>query len=65
MEIGVWLQSLGLERYEPAFRDNTIDAEVLPSLTEDDLKDLGVLGRHHRRLLARSPRSAPRCPPPP
>jgi class 3 adenylate cyclase/predicted ATPase len=52
MEIGAWLQSLGLERYEPAFRENEIDWEALPKLTAEDLKDLGVvLGGHRRRLL--------------
>jgi class 3 adenylate cyclase len=52
MEIGTWLQSLGLERYELAFRENEIDWEALPKLTAEDLKDLGVvLGGHRRRLL--------------
>ena len=40
MEIGAWLRSLGLERYEPAFRDNEIDWEALPNLTIDDLKEM-------------------------
>jgi class 3 adenylate cyclase len=52
MDVGDWLRKLGLERYEPAFRDNEIDARVLPSLTAEDLKDLGVtLVGHRRRLL--------------
>ncbi len=52
MDIAEWLQDLGLERYAPAFRDNGIDERVLPSLTADDLKDLGVtLVGHRRRLL--------------
>ena len=52
MDIGGWLRGLGLERYEQAFRDNEIDEEVLPGLTTDDLKDLGVaLVGHRRRLL--------------
>jgi class 3 adenylate cyclase len=51
VEIGVWLSSLGLERYEPAFRDNAIDAEVLPELTEADLEKLGVLLGHRKRML--------------
>jgi hypothetical protein len=42
MDIGGWLRSLGLERYEAAFRENEITAKVLPNLTADDLKDLGV-----------------------
>jgi class 3 adenylate cyclase len=51
VEIGIWLSSLGLERYEPAFRDNAIDAEVLPELTEADLEKLGVLLGHRKRML--------------
>jgi class 3 adenylate cyclase len=52
MDIGGWLRGLRLERYEQAFRENEIDEEVLPGLTADDLKDLGVvLVGHRRRLL--------------
>jgi len=36
MDIGAWLRAFGLERYEPAFRDNDIDAEVLFELTPED-----------------------------
>src|SRR5713226_3742045 len=42
MDVAAWLQGLGLERYVPAFRDNDVDARVLPSLTAEDLKDPGV-----------------------
>jgi len=53
VDIAAWLQSLGMQQYEEAFRDNAIDAAVLPELTADDLKDLGVnLVGHRRRLLA-------------
>jgi class 3 adenylate cyclase/predicted ATPase len=53
VDIAAWLQSLGMKQYEEAFRDNAIDAAVLPELTADDLKDLGVnLVGHRRRLLA-------------
>jgi class 3 adenylate cyclase len=52
MDVGDWLRSLGLGQYEPAFRTNEIDERVLPSLTTEDLKDLGVsLVGHRRRLL--------------
>jgi hypothetical protein len=40
--IVVWLRSLGLGRYEAAFRENEIDETVLPSLTHETLKELGV-----------------------
>ena len=42
MEISAWLRSLGPEQYEPAFRDNEIDADVLPELTEAHLEKLGL-----------------------
>ncbi len=51
MDIADWLRSLGLEQYEPAFRDNAIDGSVLPRLTRDDLKDIGVAQVGHRRKL--------------
>ena len=38
---GVLPRSLGLERYEAAFRENEIDDTVLPNLTAEDLKDFG------------------------
>ena len=51
MDVGGWLRRLGLEQYEAAFRENEIDATVLPSLTAEDLKDLGVGFVGHRRKL--------------
>jgi class 3 adenylate cyclase/predicted ATPase len=51
MDLGGWLRSLGLEQYEAAFRENAIDAEVLPDLTDQDLEKLGVLLGHRRKLL--------------
>ena len=41
MDVGGWLRGLGLEQYEAAFRENEIDGEVLPELTEGDLEKLG------------------------
>ena len=53
MDIAEWLHGLGLQQYEQAFCDNAIDDAVLPELTADDLKDLGVsLVGHRRKLLA-------------
>src|SRR5918997_6091702 len=37
-----WLRGLGLGRYEAAFRDNEIRADLLPRLTADHLKDIRV-----------------------
>ncbi len=51
MDVAVWLRSLGLSRYEAAFRDNSIDADVLPDLTDGDLAQLGVNLGDRKRLL--------------
>jgi class 3 adenylate cyclase/predicted ATPase len=51
MDVGGWLRSLGLEQYEAAFRENAITETLLPSLTAEDLKDLGVGIVGHRRTL--------------
>ena len=40
MDVVVWLRSLGLGKYEAAFRENEIDETVLPSLTDENLKEL-------------------------
>src|SRR3954453_11927200 len=51
MRVEDWLRRLGLEQYEAAFRDNEIDDAVLPNLTAEDLKELGVAIVGHRRKL--------------
>src|SRR6476659_1482096 len=51
MDLGGWLRNLGLGQYEAAFREHAIDDTVLPSLTAEDLKDLGVSIVGHRRKL--------------
>jgi class 3 adenylate cyclase/tetratricopeptide (TPR) repeat protein len=51
MDVGGWLRRLGLEQYEAAFRENRIDDTVLPRLTAEDLKDLGVGFVGDRRKL--------------
>jgi class 3 adenylate cyclase/predicted ATPase len=51
MNVSDWLRKLGLERYEPAFRENNVTGEILPKLTAEDLKDLGVVLVGDRRLL--------------
>ena len=51
MDIASWLTSLGLGEYAPVFRDNHIDAEVLPSLRVEDLTALGITSVGHRRKL--------------
>jgi class 3 adenylate cyclase/predicted ATPase len=51
MDVGDWLRRLGFEQYEAAFRDNEIDDTVLPRLSAEDLKELGVGSVGHRRKL--------------
>ena len=51
MDVADWLRQLGLERYEAAFRENDVGVAVLPSLTAEDLKEVGVASVGHRRQL--------------
>ncbi|MGI9452536.1 MAG: ATP-binding protein [Geminicoccaceae bacterium] len=51
MDIGAWLRDLGLERYADAFRANEIDRQILPTLTAEDLSDIGVKIVGHRRKI--------------
>jgi SAM domain (Sterile alpha motif) len=49
--IAEWLTSLGLSEYIDRFVENGIDVSVLPDLIDQDLKDLGVLLGHRRKML--------------
>jgi hypothetical protein len=52
-DVADWLRGLGLGRHEAAFRDNDIRADVLPELTAEDLREIGVASvGDRRRLLA-------------
>jgi hypothetical protein len=51
MDVVVWLRSMGLGKYEAAFRENEIDETVLPDLTHETLKELGVTAVGHRLKL--------------
>jgi class 3 adenylate cyclase/tetratricopeptide (TPR) repeat protein len=51
MDVANWLRALGLERYEATFRENDVDAELLPNLTAEDLKEIGITSLGHRRRL--------------
>jgi len=51
LDVAQWLRGLGLDQYAAAFRDNDIDAEILPELTAEDLTGLGVASIGHRRKL--------------
>lgn len=51
IDIAEWLHGLGLARYARAFAENAIDWEVLPKLTSDDLREIGVATVGDRRKL--------------
>ena len=51
IDVGAWLQDLGLGQYDAIFRENAINEKVLPNLTAEDLKDMGIGIVGHRRLL--------------
>jgi class 3 adenylate cyclase len=51
MEVADWLRTLELDQYAAQFRDNDITGDLLPNLTADDLRDLGVTSIGHRRRL--------------
>jgi class 3 adenylate cyclase len=51
MDVGGWLRGLGLGKYEAAFLDNGIGEAVLPHLTVEDLKEIGVATVGDRRML--------------
>ncbi len=50
-QIGEWLEKLGLSEYAQRFADNAIDLSVIRDLTEQDLKNLGVLLGHRRKIM--------------
>ncbi len=51
MELAAWLRALNLSQYETVFEENSVTADLLPSLTAEDLKDLGITAVGHRRRL--------------
>jgi hypothetical protein len=50
-QIADWLKKLGLSEYAQRFAENHIDFSVLPELTDQDLKDLGIVLGDRRKLL--------------
>ena len=51
VDVDAWLRGIGLGQYAELFRANDIEAELLPRLTADDLKDMGVASLGHRKKL--------------
>ncbi len=55
-DIAQWLEGLGLGEYAQSFAENGVNFDALPHLSEDDLKDLGlVLGHRRIRKFRTSP----------
>ena len=52
LQIADWLSQLGMSEYADRFVDNRIDISVLPHLTDQDLKDIGIPLGHRRKILA-------------
>lgn len=50
--IRAWLEACGLEQYAEVFTQNDVDVKVLPHLTNDDLRELGVSIGHRKTILA-------------
>src|SRR5437660_9088017 len=46
-----WLSEIGLEQHAETFAANDIDLDLLPDLTDEDLKELGLSLGDRRRLL--------------
>ena len=51
-QIADWLQKLDLGEYAERFAENKIDISVLPHITDQDLKDIGIPLGHRRKILA-------------
>ncbi|KAJ1265330.1 hypothetical protein BS78_08G068400 [Paspalum vaginatum] len=51
VDVAGWLSGMGMGRYAAAFEAHEVDAEVLPSLTMDDLRDMGIGAVGARRKL--------------
>ncbi|KAE8721362.1 Glycosyltransferase family 29 (sialyltransferase) family protein isoform 1 [Hibiscus syriacus] len=49
--VRIWLNSLGLGRYAPVFEIHEVDDQVLPLLTLEDLKDMGINAVGSRRKM--------------
>ena len=56
-QIAEWLEKLGMSEYAELFVANRIDLSVLPELTDQDLKELGIVLGDRRKIFARNCRS--------
>ena len=49
-----WLTQLGLHEHDELFRENGVDLDLLPELTNDDLKDMGIVRLRDRKILIKA-----------
>jgi hypothetical protein len=64
-QIADWLKTLGMSEYAERFAENRIDFSILRDLTDQDLKDIGVvLGRKMLRAIAELAGAVPSSPQP-
>ncbi len=61
VNVETWLRELGLEQYAKAFADNGVDLALLPELTNDDLKDLGVDRLADRKAILKAIAAISEC----
>jgi hypothetical protein len=50
-QVAEWLEALGMSEYVQRFAENRIDSSVLADLTDQDLKELGIVLGDRRKLL--------------
>ena len=53
-EVKDWLTQLGLQEHDDLFRENGVDLDLLPELTNDDLKDMGIVRLRDRKILIKA-----------
>ncbi len=51
-QLTAWLETLDLGQYSAVLAENDVDLDILPQLTDTDLKELGFSLGHRRKLLA-------------
>ena len=54
MDVGAWLRGLGLEQHAEAFAENGVVLNLLPELTNEDLKDHGVTRLADRKTILKA-----------
>jgi class 3 adenylate cyclase/tetratricopeptide (TPR) repeat protein len=53
-KITAWLNRLQLGQYAAGFEENAIEFDILPDLTDDDLREIGVNALGHRKTILKA-----------